>query len=61
MLQEEFHNLLRELYTFALASDEPCRYVFKRYDPENAARGFIGEEPLDMLEFVNRYMFQSLR
>jgi len=60
MDHEEFSMLLRELYQYAKDFDEPCRYVFKRFDINDAASGFIGQEPLTMLEFVNRYMYQRL-
>ena len=60
MDHEEFSMLLRELYKYARDLDEPCRYVFKRFDQNNAASGFVGQEPLYMLEFVNRYMYQRL-
>jgi hypothetical protein len=60
MDHEEFSMLLRELYKYARDFDEPCRYVFKRFDQNNAASGFVGQEPLYMLEFVNRYMYQRL-
>jgi hypothetical protein len=60
MDHEEFSMLLRELYKYARDFDEPCRYVFKRFDRNNAASGFVGQEPLYMLEFVNRYMYQRL-
>ena len=60
MDQKEFSLLLSELYQYALEFDEPCRYVFKRFDQNNAASGFVGQEPLYMLEFVNRYMYQRL-
>jgi hypothetical protein len=60
MDHEKFSMLLRELYKYARDLDEPCRYVFKRFDQNNAASGFVGQEPLYMLEFVNRYMYQRL-
>jgi hypothetical protein len=60
MDHEEFNLLLKELYQYARDFDEPCRYVFKRFDQNNAASGFVGQEPLYMLEFVNRYMYQRL-
>ena len=60
MDHEEFSMLLRELYKYARDFDEPCRYVFKRFDQNNAASGFVGQEPLYMLEFVNRYIYQRL-
>jgi hypothetical protein len=56
----EFSKLLKELYQHARDFEEPCRYVFKRFDPNNEASGFVGQEPLDMIEFVNRYMYQRL-
>lgn len=56
----EFAVLVRELYRYALDLDEPCRYVFRRVDPDNSAKNFVGNEPLDMLEFLSRYMYQKL-
>jgi hypothetical protein len=60
MSQKDFKIFIQELYDYAQNFDEPCRYVFKRYDPDSSAKDFTGEEPLEMLEFINKYMYQNL-